>query len=116
VSGESGAVGRGLLLMTRPGGVARGYSEPLIVWMPSTVAARLRALGFEQPVVLDKLPGRWWSIHADLAALGRASEPGCGYTRTVAPTEAINGHFGAYWEEILDGPFDSEEAAQRAAS
>lgn len=84
--------------------------------MPPAVAARLRALGFEQPVVLERLPGKWWLIHADLAALGSASEPGCGYTRTVASTEAINGHFGAHWVEILDGPFDSKEAAQRAAS
>lgn len=73
------------------------------------MAARLRTLGFEQPVVLEKLPGKWWSIQADLAALGRTSEPGCGYARTVASTEAINGHFGAYWLEILGGPFETAE-------
>lgn len=77
--------------------------------MPSPVAVRLRALGFEQPVVLDELPGKWWSIHADLAALGRASEPGCGCAQTMASTEAINGHYGAYWMEILGGPFDAAE-------
>jgi hypothetical protein len=116
VSNDSTRPASGLLLMTRPRSVEQGRSERLIVWMPAAVAARLRALGFEQPVVLDRLPGMWWSIHADLAALDRASEPGCGYAKAVASTEAISGHFSAYWMEMLDGPFDNEEAARRAST
>lgn len=99
---------RSLVLMTRPPGVEQGRAEPLIVWMTAAVAARLRALGFEQPVELDALPGQWWSILADLAALGTVSEPGCGFGRTMASTESIASHYGLYWLEIVAGPFSSE--------
>jgi hypothetical protein len=95
--------------MTRPPGVEQGYAEPLIIWMSRPVAARLRALGFEQPVMLDALPGKWWSIPVDLAALGRTSEPGCGFAKTMATTEAIAGCCSTYWREIAAGPFDCAE-------
>lgn len=98
--------------MVRPPGVEQGRAEPLIVWMTSAVAARLRALGFEQPVVLGSLPGKWWSIHADLAALDVTREPGCGFAQTMASSEAIAGHFALYWREILAGPFDAAEDGQ----
>ena len=109
MSGKSNDTARELLLMTRPPDVALEYAEPLIVWMSSPVAVRLRALGFEQPVQLDALPGKWWSIRADLAALGFVSEPGCGFARTTASTEAIAGHFCLYWRDIQAGPFDCAE-------
>ena len=82
------------------------------MWMSRPVAARLRAMGFEQPVELDALPGKWWSIAVDLAALGKASEPGCGFAQTLASTESIAGYYYMYWREILDGPFDCAEDAE----
>ncbi len=96
----------GLVLMAPPDGVPQGRAEPLIVWMAAAVGARLRALGYEQPVELDALAGRWWSIRADLAALGSTSEPGCGYGQTMATTESIAQHFSLYWLEIIAGPFE----------
>jgi hypothetical protein len=103
---------RSLVLMTRPPGVEQGRAEPLIVWMSSGVAARLRALGLEQPVELGALPGKWWSILADLAALGTVSEPGCGFGQTMASTESIVSHYTMYWGEIVAGPFDRAEDAE----
>ncbi len=103
---------RSLVLMTRPPGVEQGRAEPLIVWMSAAVAARLRALGFEQPVELDALPGQWWSILADLAALGTVSEPSCGFGPTMACTEAIASHYCLYWLEIVAGPFERADDSQ----
>lgn len=104
----------GLVLMTLPLGIKQGRSEEFIVWMSRPVAARLRALGFEQPVMLDALPGRWWGILVDLAALGRTSEPGCGFAKTMASTEAIAGCYSAYWCQIAAGPFDSADEGETA--
>jgi hypothetical protein len=98
--------------MTRPPGVGQGRAEPLIVWMSAAVAARLRALGFEQPVELEALPGKWWSILADLAALGTVSEPGCGFGRIMATTESIENHYIGYWREIVAGPFEHAEDSE----
>lgn len=103
---------RSLVLMLRPPGVEQGRAEPQIVWMSAAVAARLRALGFEQPVELDALPGQWWSILADLAALGTVSDPGCGFGRTMASTEAIASHHALYWREIVAGPFERADDSQ----
>lgn len=105
----------GLVLMTRPPGIEQGHSERLVIWMSRPVAARLRALGFEQPVELDALPGKWWALWADLAALGKVSEPGCGFALTVATTEEIAAHYWMYWREIEAGPFDSAEEGEAFA-
>lgn len=101
----------GLVLMTHPPGVEQGRCEDVIVWMSRPVAARLRALGFEQPVELDSLPGKWWSILVDLEALDMASEPGCGFGRTMATTEVVANYHSMYWTEIAAGPFDQFEDA-----
>lgn len=95
--------------MTRPPGVEQGRAEPLIIWMGQPVASRLRALGYEQPVELELLPGHWWSIRADLAALGSSVEPGSGFGQTAASSEAIAGHFSRYWLDVVAGPFGRPE-------
>lgn len=102
----------GLVLMTRPPGVEQGRAEPRIIWMSASVAARLRALGYEQPVELVALPGLWWSIRADLAALGTTTEPGCGFGQVMATSESIAGHYSLYWREIVAGPFERAEDYQ----
>jgi hypothetical protein len=85
--------------------------EATIVWMSNPVAAHLRTLGFSQRVPLDALPNKWWSIAVDVAALESNIEPGCGYRRTVASSEAIGAHHAMYWCEIAGGPFDRAEDA-----
>lgn len=97
------------MLVTQPFGATGGTADSKTVWIPPSVASRLRTLGLEQPIALDDLPGKWWLIHADLAALGKVSEPGCGYAQTIASTEDIGGHYGNYWMEILGGPFEAAE-------
>jgi hypothetical protein len=102
----------GLVLMTLPPGIEGGRSEEVIVWMSRPVAARLLKLGFEQPVELDSLPGRWWSILVDLYTLDEVSEPGCGFRRAVANTETVAAYFGMGWLRIDAGPFDSANEAE----
>lgn len=102
----------GLVLMTLPPGIEGGRSEEVIIWMSRPVAARLLKLGFEQPVELDSLPGRWWSILVDLYTLDEVSEPGCGFRRAVANTETVAAYFGMGWLRIDAGPFDSANEAE----
>lgn len=102
----------GLVLMTVPPGIEEGRSEEVIVWMSRPVAARLLALGFEQPVELDSLPGRWWSVLVDLHTLDRAGEPGCGYARAVESTETVAAYFSMGWLRIDAGPFDDANDAE----
>ena len=103
---------RDVVLMTRNLGASRGSVEPTVVWMSDPVAAHLRTLGFNQPVPLDELSNKWWSIAVDVAAMASDREPGCGYCRTVTSSEAIGAHHAMFWCEIEGGPFDSADDAQ----
>lgn len=110
VNGDTSDLGaHNLILSIRPPDAAEGYSIPSVVWMRAPIQKRLSDLHYDQPVSLDKLAGKWWSIHTDLATLGRAVEPGCSHTKTVASTESIAGHFAQFWVEIVAGPFESAD-------
>lgn len=79
--------------------------------MSPTVATALAAAGLHEPVSIRRLPGKWWRLYVDLAALGLVAEPGCGMTEVVASSEELHHRFIGYYKEIIAGPFDSEEEA-----
>lgn len=77
--------------------------------MSSSVASRLAAVGFQQPVDLNLLPESWWVLKVDAAALHDQMESG-GVTMMVeANTAEIAHRFNLYFCEVIGGPYDTWE-------
>jgi hypothetical protein len=73
--------------------------------MSSTVACRLVEMGLLEPVSLNALPNRWWTVHVDAAEEGLCSEFGGAFVRrTLSSTELARCGF-----EVIDGPFKAWE-------
>ncbi|MBN8491069.1 MAG: hypothetical protein J0M00_06530 [Burkholderiales bacterium] len=100
-----------VVLVAKSFGSKEVRHAPRVVEMSEPVVRRLALLGHAQPVLLSALPGKWWSINVDLAALDEANEPGCGYRCIDATSEAIGANHALYWCEIVAGPFDQEADA-----
>jgi hypothetical protein len=76
--------------------------------LPSVVKA-LSAIGLHEPVSLTVLPGKWWVANVDQAAEDPNFESGCCTVRVVVSTEQLQFHYGGYYCELIDGPFDSDK-------
>lgn len=76
--------------------------------LPSVVKA-LSAIGLHEPVSLTVLPGKWWVANVDQSAEDPNFESGCCTVRVVVSTEQLQFHYGGYYCELIDGPFDSDK-------
>jgi len=73
--------------------------------MSRAVARKLAEMGLLEPVSLNALPNRWWTVHVDAAEEGLCSEFGCAFVkRTLSSTELAKCGF-----EVIDGPFTAWE-------
>lgn len=76
--------------------------------MSGTVASRLAAMGFEQPVDLDLLPEKWWVLKVDAAVMDDRLECGGAMVTVEATTSAIVHRFDGYFCEVVGGPFETQ--------
>lgn len=76
--------------------------------MSATVASRLAAMGFEQPVDLDLLSEKWWVLRVDAAAMDDQLECGGAMVTVEATTSAIVHRFDGYFCEVVGGPFETQ--------
>jgi len=76
--------------------------------MQPAVADALSAISLYEPVSLAALPGRWWVANVDASAENPNFEPGGCTVRVVASTEQLQCHYGAYYCEVIAGPFDDD--------
>ncbi len=80
--------------------------------MNEAVARRLHSIGFTAPIAIDALPGKWWTLNVDLAALDEAWETGCATQQVDATTEQIESHYVLYYCEVVAGPFNQPDAVE----
>ena len=77
--------------------------------MVPAVVETLSAIGLHEPVSLCVLPGKWWVANVDASAENPNFEHGCCTVRVVASTEQLQCYYGAYYCEVLAGPFDQDD-------
>ncbi len=73
--------------------------------MSLTVALRLAEMGLREPVSLQELPNRWWTVNIDAAELGLTSEYGEAFVSRILSTEEL----AERGFEVLEGPFRAWE-------
>ena len=81
----------------------------LICRMTPEVATALSAIGLHEPVSVRALPGKWWLANVDAAAVNSNFESGGGAVQLVVSSEELRCRYGAYYCEIVAGPFDRRE-------
>ena len=101
-------------IVERPVVLATSFEEradlpggTLICKMTPQVATALAAIGLHEPVSVRSLPGKWWLANVDMAAVNSNCEPGGGATQLVVSSEELRCRYGAYYCEVVAGPFDS---------
>jgi hypothetical protein len=103
-------------IVERPVVLATSFEEradlpggTLICKMTTQVATALAAIGLHEPVSVRSLPGKWWLANVDMAAVNSNCEPGGGATQLVVSSEELRCRYGAYYCEVVAGPFNSNE-------
>lgn len=77
--------------------------------MSSTVAIRLAAQGFQDPVDLDTIPGRFWILNIDANAMDERFEPGGVSMKIEARTSEIPFRSSMHFCEVIGGPFKTTD-------